>query len=185
MTADLYIVFFSEQRHEGDDLGDFNNQVKLTPIEVFTNVATSYGLPKYIQNMLVACDYDRLEVIAKMNVDQSSPNDIDNMLSYLNQTYPNDSRLVYVATHIAQFTLHINLSRFSRETWSSSAIDIPPGHRVLLSGFIQETKNEKLRSQISEGTTLNAPAISKPTKKTIAYNVEGLDLADIYSKIRI
>jgi len=46
-------------------------------------------------------------------------------------------------------------------------------------------KNEKLRSQISEGTTLNAPAISKPTKKTIAYNVEGLDLADIYSNIHI
>ena len=47
--------------------------------------------------MLVACGYDRLETIVKMNVDESEPgklNDIDRMLNYLKQNYPNDSRLV-------------------------------------------------------------------------------------------
>jgi len=53
---------------------------------------------KYIQNMLVACGYDRLETVAKMSIDQRSPgqiNDIDNMLSYLNQRYPNDYCYLY------------------------------------------------------------------------------------------
>jgi len=77
---------------------DSNSQEKSTreptPTEVFIERVTSYGLPKYIQNMLVACGY-RLQTVAKIRVDQSSPgqlNGIDNMLNYLNQRYPNELR---------------------------------------------------------------------------------------------
>ena len=73
------------------------NQEQLTPVELFTKTASNFNLPEYIQNMLVACGYDRLETIAKMNVDESEPgklSDIDRMLNYLKQNYPNDSRLV-------------------------------------------------------------------------------------------
>lgn len=89
-----------EQPDESHDLDD---QEKQTPVKTFIDKATGYGLPKYIQNMLIACGYDRLETVAKMNVDQISPsqlNDIDNMLSYLNQKYPSDSRLVQFAQQL-------------------------------------------------------------------------------------
>ena len=54
-------------------------------------------LPQYLQNMLLACGYDRLQIIAEMNVNQSEssqPNDVDKMLDYIKQTFPSDSRLV-------------------------------------------------------------------------------------------
>ena len=79
----FYILYHFEQKDEWcHDSEDFNSQQKLTPIETFIEKASSYGLPKYIQNMLVACHYDRLETVAKMSIDQSSPgqiNDIDNI----------------------------------------------------------------------------------------------------------
>lgn len=79
----------------GNFEGNFFSQEQLTPSELFTEAATSYDLPGYIKNMLVACGYDRLETVAKMNVDESQPgqpNDIDRMLNYLKESYPNDSR---------------------------------------------------------------------------------------------
>lgn len=56
-------------------------------------------LPQYLQNMLLACGYDRLQIIAEMNVNQteySQPNDVDRILSYIQQTSPSDSRLVHI-----------------------------------------------------------------------------------------
>ena len=52
-------------------------------------------LPQYLQNMLLACGYDRLQIIAEINVSASpQPNDVDKMLDYIKQTFPSDSRLV-------------------------------------------------------------------------------------------
>lgn len=52
-------------------------------------------LPQYLQNMLLACGYDRLQIIAEINVSASSqPNDVDKMLDYIRKTFPLDSRLV-------------------------------------------------------------------------------------------
>ena len=41
-------------------------------------------LPQYLQNMLLACGYDRLQIIAEMNVSQSesSQPNADKMLDY-------------------------------------------------------------------------------------------------------
>ena len=50
-------------------------------------------LPPYIQNIFVACGYYTLQIIAKMNVNESSKrNDIDKMLEYVKNTFPNDNR---------------------------------------------------------------------------------------------
>ena len=52
-------------------------------------------LPQYLQNMLLACGYDRLQIIAEINVSESShPNDVDKILDYVKQTFPSDARLV-------------------------------------------------------------------------------------------
>ena len=47
-------------------------------------------LPQYIQHMLLACGYDRLHIIAEMNVNQtdaSQPNDADKILDYVKQIF--------------------------------------------------------------------------------------------------
>ena len=50
-------------------------------------------LPQYIRNIFVACGYDTLQVIAEMDVNQSSEhNNIDKMLEYVKRTFPNDDR---------------------------------------------------------------------------------------------
>jgi len=50
-------------------------------------------LPQYIQNIFLACGYDTLQVIAEMDVNQSSQcNDIDKMLEYIKKTFPYDER---------------------------------------------------------------------------------------------
>ena len=52
-------------------------------------------LPQYLQNMLLACEYDRLQIITEINVSESShPNDVDKMLDYIKQAFPSDARLV-------------------------------------------------------------------------------------------
>lgn len=54
-------------------------------------------LPQYLQHMLLACGYDRLHIIAEMNVNQtdtSQPNDVDKILDYVKHNFPSDSRLV-------------------------------------------------------------------------------------------
>ena len=50
-------------------------------------------LPQYIQHMLEAAGYETLQTIADMDVTSES-NDIDSMLNYIKQTFPNDARLV-------------------------------------------------------------------------------------------
>jgi len=53
-------------------------------------------LPQYLQNMLLACGYDRLQTIMNVNQTESSqPNHADKMLDYvyIRQTFPSDSRL--------------------------------------------------------------------------------------------
>ena len=50
-------------------------------------------LPQYVQHMLEAAGYETLQTIADMDVTSES-NDIDRMLNYIKQTFPNDARLV-------------------------------------------------------------------------------------------
>ena len=56
-----------------------------SPVSLFIRTATSHHIPKYIQNMLSAYRYDRLELVAQMDVnnDSGQPNDIDKMLHYI------------------------------------------------------------------------------------------------------
>lgn len=44
-------------------------QEQLNPPELFTEGTSSFGLSGYIKNMLVVYGYDRLETIAKLNVE--------------------------------------------------------------------------------------------------------------------
>ena len=54
-------------------------------------------LPQYIQNMFVAAGYKTLQTIAEMNADcGSKPNDVDGMLDYIKQHFPNDARLMLI-----------------------------------------------------------------------------------------
>ena len=60
-------------------------------------------LPQYLQNMLLACGYDRLQIIAEINAYVSAspqPKDVDKMLDYIKQTFPSDSRLVDIHVHM-------------------------------------------------------------------------------------
>ena len=50
-------------------------------------------LPQYIQHMFEAAGYETLQTIADMDV-ASESNDIDQMLTYIKQTFPKDARLV-------------------------------------------------------------------------------------------
>ena len=53
------------------------------------STATNHHLPNYIQNMPLAYGYDRLELVAQMdvNIDSGQPNDIDKMLQYVQQNW--------------------------------------------------------------------------------------------------
>ena len=61
---------------------------------VFDSPAVKHKLPLYLQNMFLACGYDTLYAIAELNVHESGLNDIDRMLEYINNTFPQDQRLV-------------------------------------------------------------------------------------------
>ena len=64
-------------------------------MNLFSSITTTHNIPVYIQNMLLASGYDRLETIAHMNVSESDqPNDIDGILDYVRKNFPNDARLV-------------------------------------------------------------------------------------------
>ena len=59
-----------------------------------TLVVIQQEVPQYLQNMLLACGYDRLQIIAEINVSESShANDADKMLDYIKQTFSLDARL--------------------------------------------------------------------------------------------
>ena len=63
------------------------------PVDIFSSHALKFQLPVYIKNMFLACGYDNLEIIAEMDVCQTTvPNDIDKIIDYVNQTFPQDSR---------------------------------------------------------------------------------------------
>ena len=126
--------------------------------------------------MLIACGYDRLETIAKMNVNESQvgqPNDIDMMLSYLKQTYPDDSRSVTMHMHDQFYNLTSphGFCRFFREEWSSSVLDIPPGHRILLSTFVKDTRNDLTqKSKPPKSQALKIKGRCVPAVKISKYN---------------
>ena len=64
-------------------------------MNLFTSITTTHNLPVYIQNMLLASGYDRLETIGHMDVSESGQlNDIDEILDYVRKNFPNDARLV-------------------------------------------------------------------------------------------
>ena len=47
-------------------------------------------LPEYLQNILIASGYEKLEIIAKINL----PSDIDKMLKYIKDTFSDHSKYV-------------------------------------------------------------------------------------------
>lgn len=47
-------------------------------------------LPEYLQNILIASGYEKLETIAKINL----PSDIDEMLKYINESFSDHSKYV-------------------------------------------------------------------------------------------
>ena len=64
-------------------------------MNLFTSITTTHNLPVYIQNMLLASGYDRLETIGHMDVSESGQlNDIDEILDYVRKSFPNDAKLV-------------------------------------------------------------------------------------------
>jgi len=78
-------------------------------------------LPQYIQNIFKACGYDTLQVIAEMNVDQSSEyNDIDKMLEYVKKTFPNDNRYALQYTNVdveLLYKLHVVAHLYENSSW--------------------------------------------------------------------
>ena len=70
-------------------------ELEESPVNLFISTATNH-LPKYIQNMLLAYGYDRLELMAQMDVnnDSGQPNGIDKMLRYVQQNFSSDVRSV-------------------------------------------------------------------------------------------
>ena len=47
-------------------------------------------LPEYLQNILVASGYEKLETIAKINL----PTDVDEMLKYIKESFTDHSKYV-------------------------------------------------------------------------------------------
>ena len=54
-------------------------------------------LPEYLQNILVASGYEKLETIAKMNL----PTDVDEMLKYIKESFTDLSKYVILLYIIA------------------------------------------------------------------------------------
>ena len=54
-------------------------------------------LPEYLQNVLVASGYEKLETIAKMNL----PTDVDEMLKYIKESFTDLSKYVILLYIIA------------------------------------------------------------------------------------
>ena len=72
-----------------------NQELNKGAMNLFTSITTTHNLHEYLQNMLLASGYDTLETIAQMDVSETGqPNDIDRILSYVKQNFPNDTRLV-------------------------------------------------------------------------------------------
>ena len=74
--------------HQYESADNVTIELEESPVNLFISTATNHHLPKYIQNMLLVYGYDRLELVAKMDVnnDSDQPNDIDKMLQYVATT---------------------------------------------------------------------------------------------------
>lgn len=106
----------SEKQSEADcqDSTNSSSSIALTMMQ--------QELPQYIQNIFMATGYETLHTIAEMDVKQSSePNDIDRMLVFIKQHFPNDAR-------------------FFRADYVSSELYIPPGHRNAICHFVTNVK---------------------------------------------
>lgn len=82
--------------HQSEGADNVTMKLEESPVDLFITTATNHHLPKYIENMLLAYGYDRLELLAQMDIsnDSGQPNDIDKMLQYVQQNFPSDVRLV-------------------------------------------------------------------------------------------
>ena len=71
--------------HQSEGADNVTMKLEESPVDLFITTATNHHLPKYIQNMLLAYGYDRLELVALMDIsnDSGQPNDIDKMLQYV------------------------------------------------------------------------------------------------------
>ena len=58
-------------------------------MESATTLMKKY-LPEYLQNILVASGYEKLEMIVKINL----PSDTDEMLKYINDSFSDHSKYV-------------------------------------------------------------------------------------------
>jgi len=72
--------------------GQFSFQPESQPLCLRTAALMNEKLPKYIQNLFLACEYDRM---AKMKM----PDDIDSMLKYVQENFSNDKRQI-IASYI-------------------------------------------------------------------------------------
>ena len=123
--------------------GHISQELNEVPTNVFTSVTTPHTVPDYIQNTLLALGYDRLQTIARLDVSETGQtNDIDRILNYVKQKFPNDTRLVIVII-VNYFDVALHLyCRFSRGDWACLEPDIPPGHRILLSNFVKDVRKQ-------------------------------------------
>jgi len=82
--------------HQSEGADNVTMKLEESPVDLFITTATNHHLPKYIENMLLAYGYDRLELLAQMDIsnDSGQPNDIDKMLQYVQQNFPSDVSLV-------------------------------------------------------------------------------------------
>ena len=107
---------------------------------VFDSPAVKHKLPLYLQNIL-SCGYDTLDAIAELNVHESGLNDIDKMLEYVNNTFPQD-QLSYTAMYMCSWLL-VHTCRFHRGEWARSTPTVPPGHRILICKFVEDVQRSK------------------------------------------
>ena len=82
--------------HQSESADNVTVELEESPVSLLISTANNHHLPVYIQNMLLAYGYDRLELMAQMDVnnDSGQPNDIDKMLQYVQQNFTSDVRSV-------------------------------------------------------------------------------------------
>ena len=75
--------------HQSDSANNVTMELEESPVNLFIGTATNH-LPKYIQNMLLAYGYDRLELVAQMDInnDSGQPNDIDKIVTVCTTKFP-------------------------------------------------------------------------------------------------
>ena len=76
--------------HQSESANNVTMELEESPVNLFISTANNHHLPKYIQNMLLAYGYDRLELVAQMDInnDSSQPNDIDKIVTVCATEFP-------------------------------------------------------------------------------------------------